>query len=401
MAIKLENKQNVLAPTGTYPYGNIKNETGLGDGTPVDVNTYADFHQFFARLLFKSGITPNGLPENATNGFQYYEALKAVANQYTGINVYNSNTALLDADYGALSIMQLNGDADFTLPPISVPTLLQRIVLMKLGTGITNVLPDGSDTITPAEDIILRGGDSVVLVNFGFGWIVESRYQQIDRPIVIDTTSTVSYTEANLGCLNIINYAGTGTYTLPPSDADSSGKSIHIQKQQPGLITIQANGGDTVYPSSVIQLDDGDCITLESTLGVGWVVTSRFDASAFVPVTNDSWHLVGAAGEPAYQSGWQQYGGGSPFEFKKINGADNLVCLRGEFENPGACAATSIFTLPVGYRPTGSVYTTVYDLVSSSGIVMAVRINSAGLVSMDGPATSNKKFGINIVFPLD
>jgi len=344
MAIKLEDKQNVLAPGGSYQYGNIKDETGLGDGTPVDVNTYADFHQFFARMLDKSLITPNGLPDNSTNGFQYYEALKAVANQYTGVNTYNSNTALVDADFGALSVMDLNGNADFTLPPLAVATVLQKIVVMKLGTGVTNVLPDGTDVIVPAEGLILRGGDSVTLVSFGFGWIVESRYKQIDRPIVIDTTSIVSYTQANLGCLNIINYFGNGTYTLPPSDANSSGKSIHIQKQQPGLITIQANGTDTITPTVVIQLDDGDAITLESTLGIGWVVTSRFDASQFNAL--DTWHKVGQAGEPALGTGWTTPAGYG-IHFKKSSTGMVTVWGRAQYTAGGT---SSMFIIPAAYR---------------------------------------------------
>ena len=75
MAIKLENKTNVTAPDVTYPYGNIKNDTGAGDGTPVNVQVYADFHQFFARMAALAGITYNNLPDNSTNGYQYYDAL--------------------------------------------------------------------------------------------------------------------------------------------------------------------------------------------------------------------------------------------------------------------------------------------------------------------------------------
>lgn len=76
MAIKLEDKTNVLAPNADYQYGNIKDDTGVGDGTLVDVEVYADMHQFFARLLDQSGVVANGLPDNTTNGFQLYEALR-------------------------------------------------------------------------------------------------------------------------------------------------------------------------------------------------------------------------------------------------------------------------------------------------------------------------------------
>lgn len=80
MARKLEDKPNVIAPDGTYPYGRIKDNTGANDGTPVNELVYGDFHQFFAKMAAAAGITLNGLPENLTNGFQYFDALQAVIN---------------------------------------------------------------------------------------------------------------------------------------------------------------------------------------------------------------------------------------------------------------------------------------------------------------------------------
>lgn len=108
MAIKLENKPNVVAPGGAYPYGNIKDDTGIGDGTPVDTVVYADFHQFFARMLALSGITPNNLPDNNTNGFQYYESLaQLVSNGFPGAAGgawINAGAPTLSADTGSISI---------------------------------------------------------------------------------------------------------------------------------------------------------------------------------------------------------------------------------------------------------------------------------------------------------
>jgi len=82
MAIKLENKPNVEAPSAAYPYGAIKDNTGSNDGTPVNTAVYGDFHQFFARMLGESGVTPNDLPDNQTNGFQYFEALRSVISSF-------------------------------------------------------------------------------------------------------------------------------------------------------------------------------------------------------------------------------------------------------------------------------------------------------------------------------
>lgn len=77
MAIALSTKTNVEAPSVDYPYGSIKDNTGLNDGTPVNRAVYTDMHQFFQRLLDQAGITANGLPDNATNTYQLFLALIA------------------------------------------------------------------------------------------------------------------------------------------------------------------------------------------------------------------------------------------------------------------------------------------------------------------------------------
>lgn len=75
MAIALEDKTNTIPPTPTYPYGDIKNDSGSNDGTPVDQQVYGDFHQFFAVLMASASMAFNGLRDNAVNGFQYIDAL--------------------------------------------------------------------------------------------------------------------------------------------------------------------------------------------------------------------------------------------------------------------------------------------------------------------------------------
>ncbi len=83
MAIKLQDKPNVDAPSGTYNFGNIRDNDGTGNGTPLNTFVHADFHQFFAKMLDAAEgagwITANGLPENDDNGYQYYTTLLIAA----------------------------------------------------------------------------------------------------------------------------------------------------------------------------------------------------------------------------------------------------------------------------------------------------------------------------------
>jgi len=71
----LENKPNVTAPDADFPFGRIKDKVGSNPGTPVNEFVYGDIHQFFSKLMFESGLTPNELPESEYAGFQLMTAL--------------------------------------------------------------------------------------------------------------------------------------------------------------------------------------------------------------------------------------------------------------------------------------------------------------------------------------
>ena len=75
MAIKLASKTNVTAPNAEFPYGNIKDNTGGIPGTPVNVKSYADFHQFFAKINALLVLEYNDLPDSQTNGFEFVDRL--------------------------------------------------------------------------------------------------------------------------------------------------------------------------------------------------------------------------------------------------------------------------------------------------------------------------------------
>jgi hypothetical protein len=79
MAIALASKVNVDNSDANFPYGKIKNDSGIGDGTPISEQVYQDMHQFFAKMLNLATITANGSHDNETNGYQYIDALLKLA----------------------------------------------------------------------------------------------------------------------------------------------------------------------------------------------------------------------------------------------------------------------------------------------------------------------------------
>jgi hypothetical protein len=127
MAYKLENKNNTSSPNITYPYGDIKDDSGANDGTPVDRVVYGDFHQFFAKLADEAGVELNDSPDNATNGFQYFESLQKLNNerQIANNGVFNYDSDSLDVD------------------PLEVNSVLKRITVSE--NNIYAQAEDGGD----------------------------------------------------------------------------------------------------------------------------------------------------------------------------------------------------------------------------------------------------------------
>jgi len=110
----------------------------------------------------------------------------------------------------------------------------------------------------------------------------------------------------------------------------------------------------------------------------------------------DTWHYVGASGEPSFQNGWVNYG--SIFEVARFtyNYATNKVEIQGLIRY--GTLGTPAFTLPVGYRPHGKL--PFLGLDSSTSFVSGIYrfdIDTNGDVIV---YSSNSFHGINCTFGL-
>lgn len=93
---KLSTNSNVdLSDLVNYPDGRLRNNTGTGNGTPVNERVYGDLHQTIAKLLRLYDITANNLPDNEVNGFQIVEALVALASKNDYVIPLSLNTGVL------------------------------------------------------------------------------------------------------------------------------------------------------------------------------------------------------------------------------------------------------------------------------------------------------------------
>jgi hypothetical protein len=108
--------------------------------------------------------------------------------------------------------------------------------------------------------------------------------------------------------------------------------------------------------------------------------------------TNEGWHVVGAAGEPAFTNSWANYGGGyTGARFKKDK--ENTVFLEGLIAS-GTVNASS-FTLPVGYRPTGGAC--IFAVETNPNTIGRADVTTSGTVTLT--SGSNLWFSLcNIIF---
>ena len=91
-----------------FPNGRLKDNTGSGNGTPVNRNVYGDLHANISKLMRLYDIIPTGLSDSETAGYQIIESLIALASKNDYIYPLTTNgTTTLNIDI-KLSLMKTN-----------------------------------------------------------------------------------------------------------------------------------------------------------------------------------------------------------------------------------------------------------------------------------------------------
>ena len=110
----LASKTNSGGPTSTWPYGFNKNTTGTGDGSLLDVDQFSDAIQFFERIIALSGVTANGLFDNADNGFQLYEAFEnlCIRPPLSALGSFNTAPDFDISVAGSVTVVSIGADDD-------------------------------------------------------------------------------------------------------------------------------------------------------------------------------------------------------------------------------------------------------------------------------------------------
>lgn len=136
-------------------------------------------------------------------------------------------------------------------------------------------------------------------------------------------------------------------------------------------------------------------IDMDATNGVvEWVKRTGGESNTgWISLVGDSgWLEIGTSGNPSFQNGWINLGGGlaATAAFRRFN---NVVYLKGVISRVTSRAFTA-FNLPAGFRPHADYYVSVWANGTTTNDTAAVNINkngdvkgraaTAGSLSLDG-----------------
>lgn len=108
MAINLGDQINIdKSNLAAYPNGQIKDDDGTGDGTPINRVTSSDVYIFFDKLMRLAGLTYSGDFDNEINNYQFVQAAVALASKSDYILALTTSAGVLQIPT-AIQILQLN-----------------------------------------------------------------------------------------------------------------------------------------------------------------------------------------------------------------------------------------------------------------------------------------------------
>lgn len=160
--IPLKNNPNVdNSDPGNYPDGRVKDNTGSGNGTPVNRSVYGDLHSNISKLMRLYGIIPNELPDNETNGFQLIQALSALASKNDYIYPLTTNgTDTLSVDIK----LALMNDGEFLVCLASTNKTTETLIKGSTGSSFAITYSGNFKANEYVRVIKTSGGVSIVRI---------------------------------------------------------------------------------------------------------------------------------------------------------------------------------------------------------------------------------------------
>ena len=234
MARNKANQRNIdKSDLANYPDARIRNNTGSNDGTPISEAVYGDIHETFAKFMREAGLNYNNLPDNVSNGYQLFEAIKRVAakNDFIGSATKQGNdTVYFDAPLNIFKdkesmIFNVNFDSTDALNKAICPA------------------PNFSKTLVISG--AFKSGQKVRLINEASRVVVSGIYETNDVPNLL---SRLDALEGIIGTMNkiitpIVN-GGTPLLWMRPANEIPEGYQEVTEFRGKSLIGFDPNDTD-------------------------------------------------------------------------------------------------------------------------------------------------------------
>ncbi len=126
-----------------------------------------------------------------------------------------------------------------------------------------------------------------------------------------------------------------------------------------------------------------------------------------VPNKAESWHVIGAGGQPAFTNTWANTGAGTtPAKFRLVGSPPNEVEVTGDISHAAVAGTSSPFTLPTGYLPVTQGIRQLEFYVCTAGFANAaspplVTLTTAGVVNLQGLPAGTTRVAFSCLFSLD
>jgi hypothetical protein len=299
------------------------------------------------------------LDNGAAGGYVSIDTLGNVAlSRGTSANIY------VDASFDTETVTAMptgpqgpTGPAGGTMGAASARAVAQGAQVI-LGTGWNNV-PIPTQMITEPTDAF----------SYGTNWVApkEAGWYDVNASIVANFSG------------NITIYISLSTGVAADGDVgNGGGTGAYMRVNANGIVKLAAGQRVYLYGYSSSASIPAYCLDF-SISRVGGTQGPKGDTGG-ASVTMEPWHNVGAAGEPAFATGWANYGG----SFQTVGFRKDplgIVRLRG-LANMAAGGTTLIFTLPVGYRPLKPVLCTADSSTEPAASTVDIRIDTTGVVNV-------------------
>lgn len=165
------------------------------------------------------------------------------------------------------------------------------------------------------------------------------------------------------------------------------------------VLTQDATGGRTVTWPGSISWRNGVTPSMPTTAGATLLATLvSFDGGTtwFGDAGGnaiEAWRVVGAASQPAFGSGWSNSGGANmTMRFAKT--ASGLFLAEGVVSHTGV--GGTVFTAPVGYRPSADVIFPAWGLVGGAYQVLQGKMTSTGLFQINAQSGVIAPAGVSV-----